>query len=234
MNLAILLIGAALAQEPDQIDPMDGLLFSIFVGFGSGHFYARDKGLGTAFLLSQVVGTAAVIALPLSIADGDFTEDEFRKVQWGQVAAYSLVGVSRTIEIATVVPAVNRYNEGGFTVATRRDQSGSPSWRSTDASEALEDERYRGDSSYDVQRANRPTDPEAQMAQRLAELVYSKVGRDRDGEWEDVYSLVRQLIADGYLPTAIISSVDVGLDTVPNPAATSVCAIIRAGLPASP
>jgi hypothetical protein len=224
MNLAMLLISAALAQEPQKLDPTDGLLLSVFAGFGAGHFYARSPTSGMMFLATQVGSTVGAIALLQSVADGDITIEEAEKVQKGAIALWVVLGTSRTLEIATVIPAVNNYNEGGWAARQHYPLS--------DDYDGVEDRNYRGDRPTTMgQPARPPEDLESAMAWKLTRIIYSKLGREPDAEEGLVHSLIERLLDDGYLASVIVAGVDKGIEAVPDKNTAGICEIIRAGLP---
>ncbi len=233
-----LLSEPAFAREPAQLSTTNGLLLSIFVGFGSGHFYARNKGAGAVFLTTQATALAAETAMYVGYNRKagrlDIDDRDLRNLTLGLVAVGLATGASRIIEITTVPRAVERYNDaGGLGRITLGDvERRAAAVPTTTRSEAIEDERYQGDSAY--KDGPKPPDPEearSRNAWKLTSLIYSKLGREIDDEREDVYILVWDLLNDGCLATTIIAAIDIGASTMADPDAASVSSILRAGIP---
>ena len=235
----------AFADEPAELSTTNGLLLSIFVGFGTGHFYAKEKGAGAAFLLSQAGCFAGGLALHGSVnkraINQDFSEDDLNRYLAATYSLYAVATVSRILEVTTVIPAVERYNSGesGVGEVTLRKRGHSERASVRDPEEARLDDEYLGDSAYvgvesglspEPREPPSPEEARSKAAWKLATLIYNKLGRDPDEERQEVYILILGLIEDGYVPSTILASIDTGVDRVSDPGTASVCAIIRAGI----
>ncbi len=98
--------------------------FSIFLGFGTGHFYLGED--GTGFLLGDlaglagVVGSVAYMLVATYSLYGDFSLPSVSALQSTYLTGFAIMGaglvvtlVSRIWEIVDVIAAVNRLTEEG-------------------------------------------------------------------------------------------------------------------------
>jgi hypothetical protein len=122
--LVLLLVAAtsSLAQEPTK-DAMPAYLLSIFLGFGTGHFYLQDKAAITFLLLDigayGVIIAGGVIAL-VAVYSPDIyaysTEEIWDRAMTGLwmmlIGSLAYLGI-RVWEIVDVISTVNEMRASG-------------------------------------------------------------------------------------------------------------------------
>jgi len=81
-------------------DPVAATVMSGLVGFGSGHFYAKSPGSGTAHLIVQLASSALMIAGTLM--QQSFDDVVFERGQLAMAVGTTTLAISRLVETVTV------------------------------------------------------------------------------------------------------------------------------------
>jgi len=112
--LVLMLVASALSAQTVQKSSVGAYLLTIFIGFGTGHFYVGADNAVTFLLLD--IGTVAFSALGAGIMVRGASSLDLADMQTGMLMTYGGLGIGavvRIIEIVSIIKTVDKKRATG-------------------------------------------------------------------------------------------------------------------------